>query len=416
MSTIAEKIISEAAGEEARAGDTVVAEVDVSLVQDGTGPLAVRQLQDLDMVQVADPENALIFLDHAAPTPTRELANDHKLLRKFARETGATLYDVGRGICHQLVNQNHTCPGDVVVGADSHTCTAGAIGAFGTGMGSTDVAIAMATGETWLKVPETLLFRLSGESPTGVYAKDLILRIIGDVGADGATYKSMEFGGNVGGLSVSERMTVSNMVVEAGAKCGPFPSDEATRRYLERQGRGDCFRRIEPEDASYEEVHDYDLRGLEPQVAAPHMVDNVYPVTHGEVAAVPVQEAFLGSCTNARIDDLEVAASILKGKRVHPETRLIVNPASREVYQEAIRKGVVDILLEAGGVIDPPGCGVCYGGHQGVLADGENAIGSNNRNFKGRFGNPESYVYLGSPATVAASALRGEITDPREEV
>lgn len=416
MKTIAEKILSEASGEDARAGDTVVADVDIALVQDGTGPLAVRQLQDMDMVKVADPENALIFLDHAAPTPTKELANDHKLLRWFAKETGAQLYDVGRGICHQLVNQNHTTPGDVLVGADSHTCTGGALGAFATGMGSTDVAVAMATGETWFRVPETFYFDISSDFDAGVYAKDLILRIIGDIGADGATYKSMEFGGPaVQNLSISERMTVSNMVVEAGAKCGPFPSDDITHQFLERQGRGDTYREITADEgAEYEKEFSYDLSDLEPQVAAPHMVDNVHPITDPEVEGVPVQEAFLGSCTNARLDDLEIAASILKGKETHPDTRLIVNPASREVYQAAIKSGAVDILLEAGAVIDPPGCGVCYGGHQGVLADDENAIGSNNRNFKGRFGNPKANVYLGSPATVAASALRGEITDPRD--
>lgn len=416
MGTIAENVLSEKSGEDAEAGDTVVANVDISLVQDGTGPLAVRQLRDLDMVRVHDPENALIFLDHAAPTPTRELANDHRLLRDFARETGATLYDVGRGICHHLVNQNHTCPGDVLVGADSHTCTGGALGAFATGMGSTDVAIAMATGETWFRVPESLLFTLEGKLESGVYAKDLVLRIVGDIGADGATYMSMEFGGPaLEHLSISERMTVANMVVEAGAKCGPFPSDETTRRFLEERGRGDCFREIAPDgDAQYAGEHAYSLDALEPQVAAPHMVDNVYPVTHEKVSGMPVQEAFLGSCTNARLDDLEIAANVLSGREVHPDTRLIVNPASREVYRGAIERGVADVLLGAGAVIDPPGCGVCYGGHQGVLADGENAIGSNNRNFRGRFGNPEADVYLGSPATVAASALRGEITDPRE--
>ncbi|AKH96758.1 3-isopropylmalate dehydratase large subunit [Halanaeroarchaeum sulfurireducens] len=416
--TMTQKILSEHAGQDVTPGDTVTVDVDKALLQDGTGPLTVRQLRDMDMEQTAIPEGTVVFLDHQAPPMNADMANEHDLLRDFVKNTGAQLSDVGDGICHQVMTFDYTAPRDILIGADSHTVTGGAVGALATGMGSTDVGVGFATGQTWMRVPDTDEVRLEGELGEGVYAKDLILQIIGDRGADGANYRSMEFVGPlVDDLRIDERMTISNMVVEAGAKSGIFPSDETTKEFYEDRGRADEWEAIEPdEDAEYQMELTYDVSELEPQVAYPHQVDNVVPVSDDRVQDVPIDQAFLGSCTNGRLEDLRIAADILEasGMEINDDTRLIVNPASREIYEQAMEEGVFEVLNEAGAAINTPGCGICYGGHQGALADGENAIGANNRNFKGRFGNPESDVYLGSPATVAASAIKGEITDPRE--
>jgi len=412
--TLAEKILSQKSGNDARAGDMVIAEVDLAFVQDTTGPLTVRQFQSGGFKSLANPPKTAIFIDHAVPSPNSSLSNDHRLLRRFARETGAVLSDVGEGVCHQLVGESLARPGDVIVGSDSHTVTAGGLGAFATGMGSSDVAVAMALGKTWFRVPESLKVMAAGSFPKGVYAKDLILHLIGLIGADGATYKALEFGGEtVTEMSMSSRLTIANMAVEAGAKAGLFPADDVTRHYLAAQGRGEHYRPISPDaDAAYEQTININVAGLEPTVSRPHTVDNTAPVT--ELKGTKVQQVVIGTCTNGRLEDLAVAAGILKGKKSHPETRLIVAPASRRVMLEAIKNGFIQVLVEAGAVVLPPGCGPCLGLHQGVLGDGEVCLSTSNRNFQGRMGNPEALVYLGSPATAAATAIAGEITDPRE--
>ncbi len=412
--TLAEQLLSRAAGHAVAAGEITLARVDRCLTQDGTGPLAVRRLEEAGMVQAANPAGTVLYLDHAAPSPRRELSNDHMLLREFAARVGCRLSEVGEGVCHQLMAEDHAAPGEVIIGADSHTCTAGALGAFATGMGSTDVAVGIALGMNWFRVPESFRVELSGEFSRGVYAKDVILALIGQIGADGATYKALEFGGPaVSRLSMDERLTMANMAVEAGAKVGLFPSDQETRRYLTQQGRGDAWQPLAADtDATYERVLRVDLGELEPVVACPHTVDNISLVQ--DVAGTPIQQVFIGSCTNGRTSDLEVAAKILEGRRVHSGTRLIVVPASRRVYLDALDRGFLRIFVEAGGMVLAPGCGPCVGVHEGILGDGEASFNTSNRNFKGRLGNPEAFIYLGSPATAAATALRGRITDPRE--
>jgi len=412
--TIAEKILSQKSGADARAGDIVIAQVDLVFVQDTTGPLTLRQFQQSGITKVANPEKTVLFIDHAAPSPSSALSNDHIFLRQFAAQTGVRLSEAGDGVCHQIVAESLAKPGDVVVGADSHTVMAGGLGAFATGMGSSDVAIAMGLGKTWFRVPETIKVLLKGAFSRGVYAKDLILHLIGMIGADGATYRSLEFAGEaVGRMSVPERLTISNMAVEAGAKVGLFPSDELTREYLEAHKRGRDYQPIFPDkDAVYEQVIEIDLSKLEPTVAKPHTVDNT--ATARELKGTKIQQVFIGTCTNGRLEDLAIAASILGGKQRHPQTRLIVAPASRTVLMEGIKMGYIPALIEAGAIVLPPGCGACLGVHQGVLGNGEACLSTANRNFKGRMGNPESFIYLASTATAAATALRGEITDPRE--
>jgi len=412
--TLAEKILTEHADHEVHAGELAVVRVDVCLTQDGTGPLAVNQLEELGMVRAANPDRTVLFIDHSAPSARKELSNDHMLLRDFAKRTGAQLSDIGDGICHQVIHERYVKPGDVLVGADSHTCTGGAMAAFSTGMGSTDVAVAIALGKTWMKIPETIRVNVSGTFPKGVYAKDLMLHLIGSITADGATYKALEFSGTaIEKMPHHERMVLANMAVEAGAKAGLFPADEQTRRYLELQGRGDDFREISPDDdAVYERVLDIDVSMLVPMVAFPHRVDNVRTIddSKGET----IDQVFIGTCTNGRLEDLRIAASILKGKHRHPDTRLIVVPASRDIYGRAIEEGLLTIFNDAGASINSPGCGPCVGVHQGILGDGEKCLSTMNRNFKGRMGNPEGFIYLASPATCAATVLAGIIADPRE--
>jgi 3-isopropylmalate/(R)-2-methylmalate dehydratase large subunit len=412
--TLAEKILSENSGSDAHAGDIIIARVDLAFLQDGTGPLALRQLEESGLGQAANPDRVVLFLDHAAPCPSRELANDHITLRQFARKSGVQICDVGEGVCHQLVLEYYANPGEVILGAESHTVTAGALGAFATGMGSTDVAIAIALGKTWLRVPESFRVEVSGRFAKGVYAKDLALHLIGSLGADGATYKSLEFSGEaIANMSMAGRFTLANMAVEAGAKTGLFPTDGTTQAYLESRGRGALFHALCPDpDALYEQVITIDASSLEPILSRPHAVDNI--ALARELAGTKVDQVFIGTCTNGRLDDLAVAAAILNGKRRYPRTRLLVAPASLDVLKEAISAGYIQTLLEAGAVLLPPGCGPCVGVHQGVLGDGEACLSTANRNFRGRMGNPEAHIYLGSPATAAASAIAGEITDPRE--
>jgi len=406
--------LSDRLGREVRADEYVICPVDVALLQDGTGPLAVRVFRELGKEVPANPQRTVLFLDHAAPSPRQELSNDHKLLREFAEETGCQLCDVGAGVCHQVICELYARPGDVLIGADSHSCTAGALGAFATGMGSTDVAVGMALGETWLRVPRTVRIELAGALPVGVYAKDVSLHVIGLLGADGATYRALEFGGPlVEVLEVDDRMTLCNMAVEAGAKTGLIASDERTRLFLERYGREGEWKPVSADPgAEYERTVTVDVASLSPTVSQPHTVDNTVPIE--DVGDVPIDQVFLGSCTNGRLTDLRIARDILKGHQVHRRVRLIVVPASRRVYSEALRAGILGDLVDLGAAVVTPGCGPCVGVHAGALADGERCLATSNRNFKGRMGNPKGFLYLGSPAVAAATAIEGRIADPRK--
>ncbi|MBM7854281.1 3-isopropylmalate/(R)-2-methylmalate dehydratase large subunit [Desulfohalotomaculum tongense] len=412
--TIIEKILSSHSGQTARAGDIVVAEVDLVMGQDGTSPLAIRAFNDMGGERVFNPEKVAMVIDHSAPSPNEGVSALHKLMREFAWEKNIKLYDIGEGVCHQLMPESGKVgPGKLVVGADSHTCTYGALNAFSTGVGSTDLAGAMISGKMWFKVPETIKFVCHGELPYRVYAKDLILYLIGNVTADGATYKAAEYTGEaVKALSVEGRMTMANMAIEMGAKAGLMEADEKTLQWL-ANFTNEKFTPVAPDsDAVYADIKEYDVSNLEPQVAMPHRVDNVTSV--GSVAGTPIQQAVIGTCTNGRLEDLKIAASILKGKKINPKVRLIVAPASKRIYIEAMNQGIIQTLVESGAAVVTPGCGPCVGTHNGIPSDGENVISTANRNFKGRMGNSSAQIYLASPATVAASALAGEIADPRE--
>lgn len=412
--TIAEKIFSNKAGKVVKAGDIVVVEVDAIMGQDGTSPLAIKVLSDMTGAKVNDPSKTFMVIDHSAPSPTEGVSELHTIMRDFAKRTGITLYDVGEGVCHQLMPENgNVVPGDLVVGADSHTCTYGAINVFSTGVGSTDLAAAIASGKLWFKVPETLRFNISGSLSKGVYSKDLILYMIGLVGADGATYYSVEFTGTtIDELSVDARFTISNMAVEMGAKAGLMSVDSKTEEWVKAHS-GKDFEAIQADsNAEYVDTVQIDGSKLEPMVAMPHTVDNVKPLS--EVEGKQIDQAVLGTCTNGRLEDLKIAAAILKGKKVNPDTRFIVAPASRRVFLDAINEGIISDLVEAGASIVTPGCGPCVGTHNGVPSDGENVISTANRNFKGRMGNSNAFIYLASPASVAASAIEGKIADPRK--
>lgn len=411
--TIAEKILSQHAGHEVKAGELCIAKVDVAAVQDGTGPLMVQEFKKLGKKAPANPSRCILFIDHASPSPRKELSNSHMVLREFAKETGAILSETGCGVCHQRLVESYVNPGEILVGADSHTCTSGALGAFATGMGSTDIAVAMAFGKTWMKVPQTFKIVVNGQFQKGVYAKDLILHLIGLIGADGATYKALEFhGSTIENMTMADRFTLANMAVEAGAKAGLFITDEKTKAYLKEKGREDKFVEIKPdEDAVYERVIEIDASKLEPTVSCPHTVDNTKLAK--ELKDVKINQVFIGTCTNGRIEDLRVAAEILKDKKVNPDVRLIVVPASKTVYKQAIEEGLLSIFVDAGASILAPGCGPCVGVHAGILGDGEVCLATQNRNFQGRMGNTKGFIYLSSPAVAACSAITGYITDPR---
>ena len=412
--TLSERILSDKSGVDARAGDVVIAPVDLAFVQDTTGPLTVRQFKESKHYGLANPQRSVIFIDHAVPSPNRQLSNDHQFLRQFAKETGCVIFEGGHGICHQLVAEHFANPGDIIVGADSHTVTAGALAVFATGMGSSDIAIALALGKTWFRVPESFQISLSGRFEKRVGSKDLILYLIGKIGADGATYKALEFGGEaVPEICMSQRLTIANMAVEAGAKVGIFPSDEITKEFLVAQGRANKYKPLHPDaDAKYERTFPINLSELEPMVAKPHTVDNAAPAR--TLSGVKINQVFIGTCTNGRLEDLATAAAILKDKKCHPGVRLVVAPASRQVLASAMGFGYIQTLVAAGATLVPPGCAACLGLHQGVLGDKEVCLSTANRNFKGRMGNPEAFIYLASPATAAASALTGKITDPRK--
>ncbi len=416
---ISEKILARASGKDVvRPGDIVDAKVDMIMVHDLTGPLAVEAFRKIGLKRVWDNQKIIIILDHQVPANSIKAAELHKIMRKFAREQGTILYDVGEGgICHQVMaEKGHVAPGALIVGADSHSCTYGAFGAFATGIGSTEAAGVFATGKIWLKVPETIKINVKGKFQKFVTAKDLILFIIGQIGVDGATYKSVEFAGpTLHDMNIADRMTLCNMAVEMGAKNGIVEPDETTRRFLEGRVNEtpkdfNAFR-SDP-DSSYEKVLEFDVAHLEPQVSCPPCVENVKPAS--KLKEVKIDQAFIGSCTNGRIEDLQSAAEFLKGKRVKEGVRLLVIPASQEVYMQALKEGLIETFTEAGGIVCNSTCGPCLGGHVGLLAAGEACISSSNRNFIGRMGSPEASVYLASPTTVAASALTGSITDPRE--
>jgi len=412
--TLTEKILSEHAWKEIRAGEIAVIRVDLAYVQDGTGPLAVRKLQEMNFSKVFNPQRTIFFFDHASPSPRFELSNDHAFLRAFADETGVQVSEIGQGISHQVVAEKWVRPGDVVIGADSHTCTGGALGAFATGVGSTDAAVAIALGKVWLRVPETIRVVVEGKLPVGVYGKDIILHLIGNIGAAGATYKALEFvGDTIEGLAMAGRITIGNMAVEAGAKVGLFASDEITQGWLNRMGRGKEFRQLSSDpDAPYERTVPINARELKPTIACPHQVDNTKTID--QLGEVKVHQVYLGTSCNGRLEDLHVAAQILKGKKVHGGTRMIVTPGSRVVYMEALKDGTMETFVEAGAVITSPGCGGCVGLHEGVLGDGEVCLATQPRNFQGRMGSPKSFIYLGSPAVAAATAIEGKIADPRK--
>ncbi|MDY0088083.1 MAG: 3-isopropylmalate dehydratase large subunit [Coriobacteriia bacterium] len=412
--TIAEKIFSAHSQTDARAGDIVIADVDFVMGQDGTSPLAIRALEAMGAQTVFDKQKVALVIDHSSPSPLEGVSALHTEMRRFGKKTGACVYDVGEGVCHQVVPEHgHVVPGDLMVGCDSHTCTYGALNVFSTGVGSTDGAAAMASGKLWFKVPETVKVTYTGALAPGVFSKDLILRLAGMIGADGATYEAIEFDGPViDSMSVDARMTISNMAIEVGAKAGLMRADAKTLAWFE--GRGERVPApVDPDrDAVYARRVEIDASEVGPQVAKPHAVDNVSPIE--EVAGTPIAQGFLGTCTNGRLEDLAIATEILRGRHVHPDVRFIVAPASKQIYLDAMRAGYIQVLVEAGAAVVTPGCGPCVGTHNGVPSDGENVISTANRNFKGRMGNSNAFIYLGSPATVAASVIEGVITDPRK--
>ena len=412
--TISEKILSNHCGKDLKAGDIAVCDVDFCFGQDGTSSIIIDSFNKLGTEKAFDKSKFYMIIDHSAPSPNMGVSEIHKKMRTFAKALDVGMYDVGCGVCHQLVPQKgHVVPGDLVLGADSHTCTYGAINVFSTGVGSTDLAITLASGKNWFLVPETIKVMVKGKLPKGVYSKDIILHIIKDIGSNGATYKAVEFYGEaISALSVDARLTISNMAVEMGAKVGLMEADDKTLKWFAGRSKRELNPVKADPDARYCAVKEYDISKLSPQVAKPHAVDNVSNVE--EMITTKIDQAFLGTCTNGRLEDLDVAARIMKGRKVHPDVKFIVAPASREIFLDAVKRGIIQTLVEAGCVVVGPGCGPCVGTHNGVLADGENAISTANRNFKGRMGNPNSFIYLASPATVAASALTGVISDPRE--
>ncbi len=415
--TFAEKALARAAGEDcAHAGEIKVVRPAHLLTHDNTAAIIGKIGPELEQHGIVDPDFPIVVIDHTAPASNEKTATNHKKIRDYVRAHGVkNFFDVGEGICHQVVvEKGLAVPGTIVVGSDSHTCSYGAVGVFATGVDRTEAAALLLTGETWLKVPQTIRVVLTGELKAGVSAKDLVLWIIGHIGADGAAYRAVEFDGpGVGTLSMEERLTVSNMGIEMGAKIAVFPVDEAAHDYLADVGMTGGYEAIwADEGASYERVLEVDLGSLEPVVAMPHTVDNVVGID--EAKGTKIHQLLLGTCTNGRLSDLRAAAAILKGRRIHPDVRLLVLPASRDILVEGMKDGTIPDLVAAGGTLLPPGCGPCLGAHQGVLAPGERCLSTANRNFKGRMGCREGEILLSSPETVAASALTGVVTDPRE--
>jgi len=413
MMTLAEKILAAHAGKkEVSAGEFINCRVDLVLSNDITAPIAIREFRKLG-VKVFDPGKIVMVPDHFVPNKDINSAEQAKLMREYAREQGIIHFEVGQmGIEHVLLPEKGlVLPGDVVIGADSHTCTYGALGAFSTGMGSTDIAVAMATGDIWMKVPPTLKFIFHGKAGKWVSGKDLILYTIGQIGVDGALYAAMEFAGEaISALSMSGRFTMANMAIEAGGKAGLFYVDEKTLEYIKPRARRP-YQIYEPDpDAVYARIFEWDAGEIEPQVAFPHLPSNVKPVS--QARNIQIDQSVIGSCTNGRLEDLQIAAEILKGRKVNPHVRCIIIPGTQQVYLEALKEGLIEIFIEAGAVVSTPTCGPCLGGHMGVLAAGERSISTTNRNFIGRMGSPKSEVYLSNPAVAAASAVAGWIVSP----
>jgi len=421
--TIAEKIISkhtQLKKSTVVAGDVVLVKPDFIFAQDGTAGLVIDTLLSLKSSSarrklIREASRCGFVIDHSSPSPQMSISKIHNKIRNFAKENDAHLFDIGNGVCHQVIPEGgFALPGRVVIGADSHTCTYGALGCCATGLGSTDVAIAMYTGYTWMKVPATFKIVCKGKLEKGVYAKDLILYIIGKLSAEGANYKAVEFYGDaISRLNMDGRFTITNMVVEMGAKFGIIPPDKKTIAWLKEHNVSRKYEIVHADkNATYEREYEFDVKKIGPQVATPHKVDNAVPIE--KVIGTPISEAFLGTCTNGRYEDLYIAATILKNRRIHRDVKFIVAPASRKIMLKAMKTGVLSTLIESGAVVISPGCGPCVGTHGGIPADGENVISTANRNFKGRMGNPEANIYLASPATVAASAIEGKIADPRK--
>jgi 3-isopropylmalate/(R)-2-methylmalate dehydratase large subunit len=416
--TITEKIIADHAGKkEVKPGDLVTVKIDLAMANDVTAPLAIRILEKYHIDKVFDPEKIALVLSHFVPAKDIKSAEQAKMVRDFAKKHNIKwFFQEGEGIEHTILpEEGLVVPGDLVVGADSHTCTYGALGAFSTGMGSTDIAYAMATGETWLRVPHSMKFIFYGKTSAWVMGKDLILHTIGQIGVDGALYKAMEFEGEaIRHLSMDQRFTITNMAVEAGAKNGIIAPDEKTLQYVSQRAKKPWKVYHGDPDAEYSEIYEWDAGKLEPLVAWPYLPSNVHPVSAS--THISIDQAFIGSCTNGRIEDLRIAAKILKGRKVHSYVRCIVIPASKKVYTQALKEGLIDIFLEAGCVVSVSTCGPCLGGHMGILAEGERCISTSNRNFPGRMGHPKSEAYLANPAVVAASAVLGRIAHPEEVV
>jgi 3-isopropylmalate/(R)-2-methylmalate dehydratase large subunit len=414
-----EKIIAAHAGlKTVKPGQIVDVKLDYVMANDATTTLAIDVFQkELKGERVFDREQVVLVMDHYTPCCTVDAAETHKKMRRFGRDQELKYVYDGVGVCHQLMLEHHAKPGDFIIGADSHTCSYGAIGALSTGMGSTDVAVGWMEGKVWIKVPSTIKIRVSGKWPKGVYSKDLVLKLIGDLTAKGATYKALVFEGEaIRDLTVSERATLCNMGIEAGAKFAYVQPDEKVKAFMKKMGR-EYYPVIEADadaDASYERVLTYNVADLEPQIAYPHSVDQVKPLSDFE--GLEIDEVFLGACTNGRFEDLEIAAAILKGKKISDKVRMLITPASNAVYMEAMERGLIRTFIESGAMISTPGCSACFGGTIGIIGPGERLLTTANRNFKGRVGSPDGEIYLASPATAAASALYGEITDPRKVI
>lgn len=421
MSTIAEKILARASGKgEVEAGEIVMADIDIAMIHDLTGPLAVESFNKIGTEKVWDSSKIVIPFDHQVPADSLDSANNHIFMRNFVKEQNIeNFYDVNEGVCHQILpEKGHVLPGTLIVGADSHTCTYGALGSFSTGIGSTDMAMVLSTGQLWFKVPETIRFNVEGKLKENVSAKDVILNIIGQVGADGASYKSCEFAGEtISEMNISQRMVLSNMAIEMGGKTGIIEPDTKTYQYLENRVSGKNKARLNAFkeksnlktdlDSASLEIIDIDVSNLEPQVACPHNVDNVKPASELDIE---IDQVFIGSCTNGRIEDLRDAAKILKGNKVAKGTRMLIIPASREIYLNALNEGLIKIFIEAGALVSAPCCGPCLGGHTGLIGPGEVSLSTSNRNFKGRQGSPEGEVYLSSAKVAAWSAIEGRIS------
>jgi len=415
--TITEKILAAHCGkEEVHPGELINARVDLILANDITAPIAIREFNKIGAKDVFDKDRIVFVPDHFAPQKDIKAAEQCKILREFAKEHDLSLYfEVGRmGIEHALLpEQGLVVPGDLIIGADSHTCTYGALGAFATGVGSTDIAAAMATGECWFKVPESMKFIYHGRLNKWVGGKDLILHTIGDIGVDGALYKAMEFEGEViRSMTMSGRLTMCNMAIEAGGKSGIIVPDEITENYVKARARREYKFYTSDSDADYVEIRDYDCSKIPPTVACPHLPSNTRPAY--ELSHITIDQVVIGSCTNGRLEDMREAAEVIRGKKVNPNTRMIVIPATQQIYLDALREGLIEIFIEAGAVVSPPTCGPCLGGHMGILAEGERAIATTNRNFVGRMGHPGSEVYLSNPAVASASAVLGRIGTPEE--